>query len=135
MPGLMLALDRGGCCRGVAFRLGERQVEEELLILWRREMLSGSYEARWVDAHSEEGTVRAVTFVANRRHAQFTNLLSDDEIADRIAVASGPLGTCAEYLLNTVEHLDALGFRDASLERIRYRVESRMHTPASVAAS
>ncbi len=53
----MLALDRGGCCRGVAFRLDERQVEEELLILWRREMLSGSYEARWVDAHSQEGPV------------------------------------------------------------------------------
>lgn len=135
MPGLMLALDRGGCCRGVAFRLDDNQVEEELLILWRREMLSGSYEARWVDAHTREGAVRAVTFVANRRHARFTNLLSDDEIADRIAVARGPLGTCAEYLLNTVEHLDALGFRDASLERIRHRVERRLAVPAAAAAS
>jgi cation transport protein ChaC len=131
LPGLMLALDRGGSCRGVAFRLDRSQVEEELLILWRREMLSGSYEARWLDAHSATGPVRAITFVANRRHARFTNLLSDEEVADRIAVARGPLGSCAEYLLNTVEHLEALGFRDASLERIRRRVESR----ASLAAA
>jgi len=124
-PGLMLALDRGGCCRGVAFRLDPSQVEEELLILWRREMLSGSYEARWLDAQSAHGPMKVVTFVANRRHARFTNLLSDDEVADRIAVARGPLGSCAEYLLNTVEHLEALGFRDASLERIRRRIETR----------
>jgi cation transport protein ChaC len=124
-PGLMLALDRGGCCRGVAFRLDPRQIEEELLILWRREMLSGSYEARWLDARSCEGPVRVLTFVANRRHDRFTNLLSDEEVADRIAVARGPLGSCAEYLLNTVEHLEALGFRDQSLERIKMLVERR----------
>jgi cation transport protein ChaC len=121
-PGLMLALDRGGCCRGIAFRLAPAQVEEELLILWRREMLSGSYEARWLDAQSAEGPIRVVTFVANRRHARFTKGLSDEEVADRIAVARGPLGSCKEYLINTVQHLEALGLRDASLERIRRRV-------------
>jgi cation transport protein ChaC len=135
LPGLMLALDRGGSCRGLAFRVDKAKVEEELLILWRREMLSGSYEARWVDAHTTQGTVRAVTFVANRRHARFTNLLSDEEVADRIAIARGPLGSCAEYLLNTVEHLEALGFRDASLERIRRRVEKRERAPVAAAAS
>ena len=133
-PGLMLALDRGGCCRGIAFRLDEAQVEEELLILWRREMLSGSYEARWLDAHSEVGPIRVVTFVANRGHTRFTNLLSDEEVADRISVARGPLGSCAEYLFNTVEHLDALGFRDASLERIKRRVQMR-RPPAEAVAS
>jgi cation transport protein ChaC len=131
-PGLMLALDRGGSCRGVAFRVDEAQVEEELLILWRREMLSGSYEARWLDAHAADGPIRVITFVANRRNARFTNLLSDEEVADRIAVARGPLGSCAEYLLNTVEHLEALGFRDASLERIRHRVERRNELPDPV---
>ncbi len=133
-PGLMLALDRGGSCRGVAFRLPDGQVEEELLILWRREMLSGSYEARWLDAHSPEGPMRVITFVANRRHDRFTNLLSDEEVADRIAVARGPLGSCIEYLRNTVEHLEALGFRDASLERIRRRVDARSSRVAAAAS-
>jgi cation transport protein ChaC len=133
-PGLMLALDRGGCCRGIAFRLALAQVEEELLILWRREMLSGSYDARWLDAHTREGPIRVVTFVANRRHARFANGLSDEEVADRVAVARGPLGSCKEYLFNTVEHLEALGFRDASLERIRRRVEERMKPPRPAGA-
>ena len=126
IPGLMLALDRGGSCRGVAFRINARKVEEELLILWRREMLAGSYEARWLDAKSCDGPIKVVTFVANRRNSRFTNLLSDEEVAERIAVARGPLGSCAEYLLNTVEHLEALGFRDQSLERIRTLVERRL---------
>jgi cation transport protein ChaC len=125
-PGLMLALDRGGSCRGVAFRIEAAKVEEELLILWRREMLSGSYEARWLDAQAATGPIKVVTFVANRQNSRFTNLLSDDEVAERIAVARGPLGSCAEYLLNTVEHLDALGFRDQSLERIKALVEKRL---------
>jgi cation transport protein ChaC len=122
----MLALDRGGSCRGVAFRIDARKVEEELLILWRREMLGGSYEARWLDAKSCDGPIKVVTFVANRHNSRFTNLLSDEEVAERIAVARGPLGSCAEYLLNTVEHLEALGFRDQSLERIRTLVERRL---------
>ena len=56
-------------------------------------------------------------------------------MADRIAVARGPLGSCAEYLVNTAEHLEALGFRDQSLERIRQRVEGRVAAPTAAAAS
>ena len=118
-PGLMLALDRGGCCRGLAFKLSPEDAEHELLLLWRREMMSGSYQARWLDAHTDDGPVKAVTFVANRSHARFAGVLPTDEIARYIANACGPLGTCAEYLHETVDHLHALGFRDASLERIR----------------
>lgn len=49
-PGLMLALDRGGACYGLAFRIPAEQARHELRLLWRREMLSGAYEARWVGA-------------------------------------------------------------------------------------
>jgi len=51
-PGIMLALDRGGACRGVAYRIAGHAVRNELLLLWRREMLAGVYHAKWVDAHS-----------------------------------------------------------------------------------
>jgi cation transport protein ChaC len=122
-PGLMLALDRGGSCRGVAFRVAAGQVAEEFLILWRREMLGGAYHARWLEALTETGSVRALAFVANRAHERFAPALSDDEVATHVASASGPSGSCAEYLHETVSHLDALGVRDASLERIRRRVE------------
>jgi cation transport protein ChaC len=123
-PGLMLALDRGGSCRGVAYRIAEDQVDEEMLLVWRREMLSGVYHARWVEAATAQGPVRAITFTANRRHDRFITL-PDDEVAERVATARGAIGSCAEYLSETVAHLEALGFRDASLERIRARIAAR----------
>jgi cation transport protein ChaC len=121
VPGLMLALDRGGRCRGIAYRLTEAQIADELILVWRREMLSGAYHARWVEAATETGTVRAITFVVNRQSDRFVTL-PEPRVAEMIATAHGMLGSCRDYLERTVEHLAALGFRDASLERIRARI-------------
>lgn len=123
-PGLMLALDRGGSCRGVAYRLREEEVDAEMLLVWRREMLSGAYHARWLTAATAVGPIRAVTFTANRAHDRFITL-PDAEVAERVATARGAIGSCAEYLAQTVAHLEALGFRDASLERVRARIAAR----------
>lgn len=128
-PGLMLALDRGGCCRGLAFRVDEKEVEHELLLLWRREMLSGSYDARWLTAQTSDGPLTAVTFCANRRHSRYAGALPLEKVAHHIAVARGPLGSCAEYLHETVDHLRALGFRDESLDRIVKRVPKAAAKP------
>ena len=124
-PGLMLALDRGGTCRGVAFRIPAAEVRPELLLVWRREMIGGAYLARWVMVRTEAGPVRAVTFVANRENDRYAGRLGDAEIAERIATARGELGTCASYLQQTVEHLRALELRDTGLERLRRVVEGQ----------
>jgi cation transport protein ChaC len=121
-PGLVLGLERGGCCQGVAFHIAPGSVEEELEIVWRREMLSGAYLPRWVDVQTAAGKVRAIAFVINPAHERYAQLLSDDEIAQVIATASGWLGPCADYLVNTVDHLRALGIHDCPLERLRARV-------------
>ena len=117
-PGLMLALDRGGICRGTAFRIAAERVRQELLLVWRREMLSGAYLARWVSVATEAGPVRAVTFVANRQHARYTGAMPECEAADRIRLGSGELGTCLDYFERTVRALHAFGIRDAALERL-----------------
>jgi len=117
-PGLMLALDHGGACKGVAFRIGAEQAREELGILWRREMFGGSYNARWVKLKTPDGEKRAITFVSNRKHPRYIPEICDMETAKLIATGCGDLGTCREYLENTVEHLAALGMRDAGLTRI-----------------
>jgi cation transport protein ChaC len=117
-PGLMLALDRGGACRGVAFRIPAHDVRHELLLIWRREMFGTAYLARWTQVHTVGATVPAITFVVNRAHPQYAGRLSDAETATRIASASGALGTCASYLQNTLDHLASLGIRDAGLQRI-----------------
>jgi cation transport protein ChaC len=115
---LLLALDHGGACKGVAFRIAAAQAREELGLVWRREMYGGSYNARWVRLKTPEGERRAITFVCNRKHPRYLPEICDMETARLIATASGDLGSCREYLENTVQHLAALGMRDSGLERI-----------------
>jgi cation transport protein ChaC len=117
-PGLMLALDFGGACKGVVFRNAARAVREELGILWRREMYGGAYNARWITVRTAAGPARAITFVINRKHPRYMPELSVPEMAAIIATACGEIGSCREYLENTVRHLDTLGLRDRGLERI-----------------
>ena len=121
-PGLTLALERGGSCRGVAFRISDELVESELGIVWRREMVSGAYAPRWVTVRIEGEEMRAVTFVINHDHDRYAGLLPENRVAEVIAGAAGGLGPCAEYLHNTVEHLEELGIHDRSLMRLSHQV-------------
>ena len=117
-PGLMLALDRGGACKGVALRIQADKIREELHILWLREMYGGAYDARWVSVQAGGEQFRAITFVINRAHPRYLGALSPQCAAAMIASGCGVLGTCREYLENTVTHLAALGLEDAGLARI-----------------
>jgi cation transport protein ChaC len=118
-PGLMLALDHGGACKGVAFRIAGAAARQELNILWQREMFGGAYNARWVNLRATDGAkLRAVTFVINRAHPRYIPELSLEQTAALIATGCGDLGSCREYLENTISHLAQLGLRDAGLERI-----------------
>jgi cation transport protein ChaC len=123
-PGLMLGLERGGSCVGVAWRVAAADVSVELDILWRREMISGAYVPRWVALETPDGPVRAITFTINHAHPRYAARQDDDAVAQVVARATGPLGTCREYLENTVSHLRDLGIRDARLERIAARVNA-----------
>nr|WP_295738946.1 gamma-glutamylcyclotransferase [uncultured Acidocella sp.] len=117
-PGVMLALDRGGACRGVAFRIAAEKIRQELWLLWQREMYGGAYNARWVRLEVGGKPVRAITFVINPDHPRYIKELSVEQTAALIASGRGDLGTCREYFENTVEHLRALGVKDAALARI-----------------
>jgi cation transport protein ChaC len=121
-PGLMLGLERGGACRGVAFRIAEGIAREELEIVWRREMLTGAYCPRWVRISTAAGRGWAIAFLINRNHERYAGLLPEDKVATTIASACGPLGACATYLFNTVAHLEELGISDRHLSRLRDRV-------------
>ena len=125
-PGLMLGLDRGGSCRGVVFRIEASKVESELEIIWRREMVSGSYAPRWVTAQTPGGPVRAIAFVINHAHDRYAGLLPEAQVAGIIAEAEGGLGRCCDYLFNTVAHLDELGIGDRPLSRLAAQVTERI---------
>ena len=119
-PGLVLGLDAGGACTGVAFRLAEDTVESELTLLWRREMLAGSYVPRWIDVLDEAG-VRfgsAIAFTINREAEQYAGDLAHEAVIQRLATAAGELGSAADYLFRTCEGLRGHGIPDTELERL-----------------
>lgn len=126
--GLMLALDRGGQCKGVAFRLPPGAVEENLLSLVRREIriMPHPFPARWVKVRAEAGPVRAVTFVIDRNSDSYVGNLSLEEVANSLARAVGRLGSMAEYLHHTVRHLEDLGLHDRHLWQLQEMVAERI---------
>ncbi|WP_295552298.1 gamma-glutamylcyclotransferase [uncultured Pseudacidovorax sp.] len=118
-PGLMLALDRGGACRGIALRIAAEQVRSELQLVWRREMLSGAYAARWVMAECQGERRRMLTFVANRAHPRYAGRMEPGEVARYIADGRGALGSCRDYFQHTVDALEGLGVQDAEVQRLQ----------------
>jgi len=120
-PGLTLCLDQGGSASGMALRLN-RKSEEELSILWDREMITGAYNARWVTVVTEDGPLPAITFVANRDHPRYVGKQSDDEIVKILATAEGCLGSAHDYLKQTIGELEKLGWRATELHALEKRV-------------
>ena len=125
-PGLILGLEAGGSCRGLAYRLDRDAVDEELDIVWNREMIGGAYTPRVVPIRTPAGAVRAVTFVINRRHERYAGRLPLERMAQSIATAHGHLGRCCDYLFNTVTHLDELGITDGPLHDLERLVRERV---------
>lgn len=125
-PGLVLALDRGGSCTGVAFKLTPKDAIAELDLLWRREMITLSYRACWLQMHTPEGPKRGIGFVSRPERPNYATPMSIDREADVIASASGFIGPCREYLFDTAEALKSEGFRDPHLEKLVVLVKQRL---------
>ena len=131
-PGLMLGLDRGGACVGVAHRIAAKDVASELAILWYREMLSGAYNPRWLAADiAELGPVKVLAFVINRANPRYEHHVPDKDVARRIAVSEGVLGTNRDYLYRTVRQLRELGIADGPMHRLERRVRMLANEPAA----
>lgn len=116
-PGLMLALARGGSCRGMAYRLPDAGRAGAMEALLRREI---GYEVdlasvRWLTVRGAAGPMRALVFYAAPLDPKIQVELPLAEQARRIARAAGHVGSCAAYLRNTVQHLEELGIRDRYL--------------------
>jgi cation transport protein ChaC len=122
LPGLVLGLDRGGACTGVAYRLPAPVAMDELHLLWRREMVVGAYRPRWVRVRSGEREIHALTFAVRHAHPQYAGRLSLEEEARIIAGAKGAFGSSLDYLERTRVALVTHGIIDPYLEGIAARV-------------
>ena len=130
-PGLVLGLDRGGACRGVALRLPASLAVAELDLLWRREMVVGSYRPRWVKVDAGGRAIVALTFVVKRDHPQYAARLTLANQADVLASACGAFGSSLDYLERTRVALVAHGIVDPYLERLAAQVAARQEPTAA----
>lgn len=117
-PGLVLGLDCGGACRGIAFLVSRADVGPALEALWAREMRRRVYRPQLLRARLPGKAVQALAFVADSKHAAYAGHLSIEETAERVARCCGARGPNLDYLIRTIEHLSELGVRDHNLLRV-----------------
>lgn len=118
-PGLVLGLDRGGSCVGVAFCVPGELRDETLVYLRGRELVTNVYLERTLPVRLDSGEiVSAVCYTVDRMHPQYAGPLGEVEAAAIVRGAAGQSGRNEDYVLSTVEHLGALGIRDPWMEAV-----------------
>ncbi len=132
-PGLVLGLDRGGSCKGVAFRVSQQEHDSVVAYLRERELVTNVYLERLAPARLADGRwVKTLIYVADPAHEQFERPSSPEEAAHIVASAAGVSGDNLDYVRNTVTHMRDLGIRDQWLENVLAHAEAAMR-PATTA--
>ena len=139
-PGLMMCLDRGGSCEGVLLGIPDGQEAQSLELLLRREI--GSHEelesVRWIDVQCGAEATTALAFYAHPGEIdQYAGDVPLEQAAGILARACGHWGSGAEYLYNTVLHLEELGIHDAdlwTLQRLVAAEIAKLHLSAALPA-
>jgi cation transport protein ChaC len=118
-PGLVMGLDRGGSCRGVAFRVADGERDDALDYLRKRELITNVYQERVLPIGLPQGRrAQAVTYIVDRHHPQYAGSLEVEEAARIVQRSHGQSGPNDAYVLNTVGHLRNMGIRDLWLEAV-----------------
>src|SRR5438477_10155630 len=120
-PGLVLGLDRGGACRGVAFRVAEKRRAETVAYLRAREQVTSVYRevmrSVWLENAARE-RVSALAYVVDRGHVQYAGRLSLADQLRHVQQGHGRSGNNRDYVLSTVKSIEAQGFRDPQLHQL-----------------
>jgi cation transport protein ChaC len=115
-PGLVLGLDRGGSCKGIAFRIREGLVDETIAYLRAREQVTMVYKEVFLRAALGDGrVVTALTYAVDRSHVQYAGALSLPDLEKFVAQGVGLSGPNPDYVINTYDHMAGLGITDAKL--------------------
>lgn len=131
-PGLVLGLDRGGACQGVAFRVAGAARTETIAYLRKREQITGVYRETvrsvWLHGDARE-RIAALTYVADRGHPQYAGRLPPEEQVRLVRQGHGQSGANIDYVLSTIAALEAEGVRDAPLHRLAVLLGQHAITP------
>jgi len=117
-PGLVMGLDEGGFCEGLLYDIDEEAWAEVIDRVRKREMLGDVYLEKSLPVHVMGGSkaLSAITYVANRQSKQFATEMPKEKLLAYIGQGQGTMGSCRQYVANTILHLRQLGIHDASLE-------------------
>ena len=129
-PGLVLGLDRGGVCRGLAFRVAAGSAGETVEYLRAREQATAVYIERHVPLKLEDGRqVRALVYVADRRHLQYAGKLPPTELLKLVRQGRGSSGENPDYVLQTHAHLRKMGIYDPVLAALAQELAPGLGAP------
>ena len=127
-PGLGLGLERGGMCRGIAFRVAAAAREKTVAYLRAREQVTTVYleTLRRIELGEEaRRQVRALCFIVDRSHVQYAGRLTLSECVHHVRQGHGSSGPNRDYVLETVQALEALGYRETDLHLIAEALRSQ----------
>jgi glutathione-specific gamma-glutamylcyclotransferase len=134
-PGLVLGLDRGGACRGIAFRVAAEHRNSTVEYLRSREQTTHVYRevtrSVWLENEPRE-RVSALTYVVDRGHVQYAGRLPLSEQLRHVIQGHGRSGNNRDYVLSTVKSIEAQGFRDSQLHQLALMLHDdghSLHTP------
>jgi glutathione-specific gamma-glutamylcyclotransferase len=120
-PGLVLGLDRGGACRGIAYRVAEKYRADTVAYLREREQVTSVYRevirSVWLENAARQ-RISALTYVVDRSHEQYAGRLSLTEQLRHVRQGHGRSGINRDYVLATVAAIEAAGFRDHQLHQL-----------------
>jgi glutathione-specific gamma-glutamylcyclotransferase len=130
LPALMLALDRGGSCAGLVYRLPAHDHPKQLTALLKREIDANppTSVSRWVGVKTALGDVRALAFVASAGGPAYAGKLPLEDVARVLASAAGHWGSSAQYLYRTVSMLEECGIRDRNLWEVQKLVAKEIES-------
>jgi glutathione-specific gamma-glutamylcyclotransferase len=119
-PGLVLGLDLGGSCVGVAFRVEPAKWEATVAYLREREQVSMVYveTTQTVELLDTGKKVEALAYVADRGHDQYAGKLTHKNLLKHVLQGEGQMGRCTDYVMNTLAHLKEMNIRDKTLEAL-----------------
>ena len=127
-PGLVLGLDFGGACRGVAYRVAAKKRADTIAYLRAREQVTSVYREtmRSVTLLGEMGEperrVSALVYMIDRGHVQYAGRLNLAQQLHLVRQGHGQSGPNRDYVLSTVHALEALGLYDRDLHLLAERL-------------
>ena len=125
-PGLVLGLDRGGACRGIAFRIAAAQRAETIAYLRAREQVTMIYRESvrtiWLNTQPTQ-RVQALCYMVDRGHPQYAGRLSVEQQLHHVRQGRGQSGANRDYVVETVAAMEALGYRESELHILAERLK------------